>query len=59
MNKVELIIEGRKLETNNNIDLVLNFNFSNLTNPETITTDYSKSFNIVGTQINNDIFGHK
>lgn len=57
MNKVELIIEGRKLETNNNIDLVLNFNFSNLTNPETITTDYSKSFNIVGTQINNDIFG--
>ena len=57
MNKVELIIEGRKLETNNNIDLVLNFNFSNLTNPETITTDYSKSFNIVGTQINNNIFG--
>lgn len=57
MNKVELIIEGSKLETNNNIDLVLNFNFSNLTNPETITTDYSKSFNIVGTQTNNEIFG--
>lgn len=56
MNKLEIYVEDYKIDIDD-IDLTINYVFSNLENPMTITTDYSKTFTIKGTHQNNFIFG--
>lgn len=56
MNKVDIYLENRKLDIDY-IDLALTYSFSDLTNPTSVTGDYSKTITIKGNQTNNEIFG--
>lgn len=56
MNKLEIYVEDYKIDIDD-VDLTMNYVFSNLENPFTITTDFSKTFKIKGTQNNNKVFG--
>lgn len=56
MNNLEIYVEGYKIDIDD-VDLTMNYVFSNLENPFTITTDFSKTFTIKGTQNNNKVFG--
>lgn len=55
-NKIEIFLENRKLEVDN-IDLALTYSFNELSNPQDITGDYSKTITIKGTPNNNEAFG--
>lgn len=56
MNKVDIYLENRKLDIDD-IDLALTYSFSDLSNPTSVTGDYSKTITIKGNQTNNEIFG--
>ena len=56
MNKIDIWLEDRQLDVAD-IDLALTYNFSDLSNPLSITGDYSKTITIKGNKTNNEIFG--
>ena len=55
-NRIDIFVEGMKLDVDG-LDLSITYSFSDLTDPLTITGDYSKSINLKGTTNNNSIFG--
>ena len=56
--KIELFLEGKRVEINQDIDFVLNKQFTELTDLTTIIVDYSKTIKVPMTPHNNELFNH-
>ena len=55
-NKIDFFVENKRLDVDN-VDFAITYSFNELSNPQDITGDYSKTITIKGTQNNNEVFG--
>ena len=53
---IEIIAEGYQLEVNDDLNLLINREISDLREPEKRTSDWSKTFTLPGTKVNNKFF---
>ena len=58
MNRIQLFIENKELELNQEVAFAITKQFEDITNPTTIINDWSKTVEIPFTNRNNKIFGH-
>lgn len=56
--KVELYLDGQKVEFNTPPDILFNYSVTDLNSPAAVKNTYTKQLNIPGTKKNNDIFNH-
>ena len=56
--KIELFLDGHRIEINKDIDFVLNKQFTELTDLTTIIVDYSKTIKVPMTPHNNEVFNY-
>lgn len=56
--KIELFLQGKRVEINKDIDFVLNKQFTELTDLTTIIVDYSKTIKVPMTPHNNELFNY-
>lgn len=56
--KIELYLQGKRVEINQDIDFVLNKQFTELTDLTTIIVDYSKTIKVPMTPHNNELFNY-
>lgn len=55
---VELYIQGKKADTDKDIDIAITYQVTDTTKPTAIKNSFSKTINLVGTPTNNEIFGY-
>lgn len=53
---IEIIAEGYQLEVNDDLNLLINREISDLREPEKRSSDWSKTFTLPGTKVNNKFF---
>lgn len=58
MANTEVFIEGRQLDVSAGLDFSFNYQVSDIRNPETRQTEFSKTVRCPGTESNNALFGH-
>lgn len=58
MSKLRIFIEGRELDTLDNVTVPITKQYEELSNPTVICNDYSKTVTVPLSKNNNDIFGH-
>lgn len=58
MVNTEVFIEGYKLDVQSGLDFSFNYQVSDIRNPETRQTEFSKTVRCPGTEKNNALFGH-
>lgn len=58
MSKLRIFIEGRELDTLDNVTVPITKQYEELSNPTIICNDYSKTVTVPLSKNNNDIFGH-
>lgn len=56
--KVRLFINGQELEFSGDPAVLYNFNLDNIANPTAVKNQYTKSIQVEGTPVNNEIFGN-
>lgn len=56
--KIDLFLQGKRVELNKDIDFVLNKQFTELTDLTTIIVDYSKTIKVPMTPHNNELFNY-
>lgn len=57
-NDIKLFINGTEVEFNDSPSILFNYKQTDLTNPTVVKNGHSKSIEIPGTEVNNDLFGH-
>lgn len=58
MVNTEVIVEGNRLDVQSGLDFSFNYQVSDIRNPETRSTEFSKTIRCPGTANNNTLFGH-
>lgn len=55
---IELLVNGQRVDLGEGVDIALNKSIADIRNPETRSSDFSKTLTIPGTAQNNKVFNH-
>ena len=55
---VDIFVEGRKLDVSDEMDFSFNYSIADIRNPDTRSTEYTKTIECPATQNNDILFGH-
>lgn len=55
---IELLVNGERIDLGEGVDIALNKSIADIRNPETRSSDFSKTLTIPGTSQNNKVFNH-
>lgn len=58
MDNTEIFVEGRPLDVQSGLDFSFNYQVTDVRNPETRSTEFTKTLRCAGTTANNELFGN-